>query len=81
MSFSNKRSVLVCAGLGVSHLLFAAAGWAQSPVSFVARSDYGVGSFPYSVAVGDFNGDGVPDLGVANGSFDNISVLINDTPR
>jgi hypothetical protein len=32
------------------------------------------------VAVGDFNGDGRPDLAVANYSFNNVSVLINNTP-
>jgi len=38
------------------------------------------GDRPYSLAVGDFNGDGLPDLAVANGSND-VSVLINDTRR
>jgi hypothetical protein len=38
------------------------------------------GSFPYSVAVGDFNGDGKPDLAVANSDSNNVSVLINNTP-
>ena len=35
-------------------------------VSFVARRDFAAGSGPSSVAVGDFNGDGVQDLAVAN---------------
>src|SRR2546429_7842627 len=35
-------------------------------VSFVARRDYEAGQSPVSVVVGDFNGDGVPDLPVAN---------------
>src|SRR2546425_241233 len=35
-------------------------------VSFVAREDYAVGPNPASVAVGDFNRDGRPDLAVAN---------------
>ena len=35
-------------------------------VSFVARRDYEAGQSPVSVVVGDFNGDGVPDLAVAN---------------
>jgi len=33
------------------------------------------------VAVGDFNGDGVEDLAVANNGSNNVSVLINNTPR
>src|SRR2546421_12970859 len=35
-------------------------------VSFVARRDYEAGQSPVSVVVGDFNGDGEPDLAVAN---------------
>src|ERR1017187_5202205 len=41
---------------------------AQSPppVSFLAARTYSTGSHPYAVAVGDFNGDGKPDLAVTN---------------
>jgi FG-GAP repeat protein len=50
--------------------------WAQAPVSFVSRSDYGVGISPSSVAAGDFNGDGVLDLAVANSGSASVSVLL-----
>ena len=36
------------------------------------------GQVPYSVAVGDFNGDGQPDLAVANYFSDNVSVLLGN---
>jgi hypothetical protein len=36
---------------------------------------------PRSVAVGDFNGDGDPDLAVANRGSDNVSVLLNSPNR
>ncbi|MCZ6836720.1 MAG: VCBS repeat-containing protein, partial [Planctomycetota bacterium] len=37
---------------------------------------YAVGEEPESVAIGDFDGDGIPDLVVANLVSDNVSVLI-----
>ena len=56
--------------------------------AFAAKTDYAVGSGPVSVAVGDFNGDGKPDLVTVNsgiynsatGNYDNpsVSVLLNN---
>ena len=66
--------------IAVSHLLFAAAAEAQGVSFIAARRDYGAGSAPISGAVGDFNGDGRPDLAVANSDSNNVSVLINNTP-
>jgi len=40
--------------------------------------NFGVGEFPLFVAVGDFNGDGVQDLAVANGNSNNVSVLLGN---
>ena len=40
------------------------------------KTDYTVGSLPYSVAVGDFNGDGKLDLATANQNSDTVSVLL-----
>ena len=42
--------------------------------------DFGVGECPVSVTVGDFNGDGRPDLATANVSANTVSILINNTP-
>lgn len=39
---------------------------------------YTVGSRPYGVAFGNFNGDAYPDMVSANSSSDNASVLINN---
>src|SRR5439155_24363672 len=47
-------------------------------ISFSQR-DFDLGPylrFPASVAMGDFNGDGKPDLAVANSGADNILVLL-----
>src|SRR6516165_8851187 len=46
--------------------------------SFQAARNFGAGFSPDSVAVGDFNGDGVADLAVANGSSANVSVLVGN---
>ncbi len=44
---------------------------------FGSQATYGVGAIPDSVAVGDFNGDGKPDLAVANGGSTFVSLLLN----
>ena len=45
-------------------------------ITFAAASNFTVGTGPFSVAVGDFNGDGVQDLAAANYFSNNVSVLI-----
>ena len=46
--------------------------------TFQAAVNYAAGTYPYSVAVGDFNGDGKADLAVANYGSDNVSVLLGN---
>jgi uncharacterized repeat protein (TIGR01451 family) len=41
-------------------------------------SPVAVGNFPYSIATADLDGDGVPDLAVANYQSDTVSILLND---
>jgi len=52
----------------------------QTPpqASFAAAVNYAVGTTPYSVAVGDFNGDGRADLAVANEGSGTVSVLLGN---
>ena len=45
---------------------------------FTNAADAGVGSNPYSVAIGDFNGDGKQDLAVANVSSNTVSIRLGD---
>src|SRR5262249_10137187 len=48
--------------------------------SFAPGQSFSVGSLPQAIAVGDVNGDGKPDLAVANTYSDTVSVLLNTTP-
>lgn len=63
----------------VSVLLNTSAPGGALPM-FAAASRFAVGSHPASVTLIDLNGDGVPDLAVANFSGNSISVLLNTTP-
>jgi hypothetical protein len=62
----NSYNVTVLLGNG-------SGGFTPSPASPVAA-----GAAPLSVAVGDFNGDGIPDLATANSLGNNVSVLLGD---
>ena len=46
--------------------------------SFAPEVSYATGLEPQSAAVGDFNRDGIPDLVVANGTGDTVSVLLGN---
>jgi hypothetical protein len=65
-SSANTLSVLLGDGAG---------GFAPQP-----GSPYVVGSLPRSVAAGDFDGDGAPDLALANAGDNTVSVLLQPAP-
>jgi hypothetical protein len=50
-----------------------------STSSFVAQRTFATGAKPLAVAAGEFNGDGRPDLAVANSNDKTVSVLLNTT--
>jgi uncharacterized repeat protein (TIGR01451 family) len=47
-------------------------------VSFGPATNYPVGMSPWQVVVGDFNGDGKPDLAVANSGSNFVSILLGN---
>ena len=49
-----------------------------TPINFGGAVNFGEGTNPRSVAVGDFNGDGKQDLALANYGSDNVSILLGD---
>ena len=51
---------------------------ASSP-TFAAHQDFSVGARPEGLAVGDLNGDGKPDIAVANSMDGTVSVLLDTT--
>ena len=59
-------------------ILTAAAHAATQTVSFNAPRVYPVGPQPYSVAVGDFNHDGKPDMAVTIGGSDAVAILMGN---
>ena len=72
MAMASKTSPLPTTTDNVSILLGDGAG------NFSAATNFAAGDYPYSVAVGDFNGDGKQDLAVANFSSGNVSILLGD---
>ncbi|WP_158442275.1 DUF4347 domain-containing protein, partial [Planktothrix prolifica] len=62
----------------VSILLNTTANGATTP-TFATKVDFTTGSRPLSVSIGDLNGDGKPDLAVANYSSSTVSILLNTT--
>src|SRR5512144_64604 len=71
-------SCSVRAAIAAVSLFAASEGMAATCPEFGGPTPYGAGTAPQSVATGDFNRDGRPDLAVADSSSGEISVLLRD---
>jgi hypothetical protein len=72
----GPRRILMCA---VATLLLAAFAWTSAEaVEFGTPIPYPADNAPHDVAAGDFNGDGIPDLAVANNLSGDVSILIGN---
>jgi hypothetical protein len=85
----NPYSIAVGDFNGDGHLDMAVANFTDNTLTVLLGDGTGnfspaatptvtVGLSPYSIEVGDFNGDGHLDLAVANSADNNVSILLND---
>jgi hypothetical protein len=80
MEFSARTTwFLLLACISAALALGAVASAASTPrASFAAAKGYQVGDGAESIAFGDLNGDGAPDLATANYADATVSVLLNE---
>src|SRR5256885_16855356 len=77
MARNSARRWLLVAAASLFSSTVSALAFAQT-VPFSSRLDFAVEAHPTFVAVGDFNGDRVQDLAVANFDSKTISVLLGN---
>ncbi|MDX6693049.1 MAG: hypothetical protein QOF02_652 [Blastocatellia bacterium] len=76
--YLKQPFILTLAVLVITGWLSATARAGCSTPRFRVAPSYAVGALqPRSVAVGDFNSDGKPDLATANHTANNVSILLN----
>jgi hypothetical protein len=68
--------LLACIGAALALGVVARSAGGPAP-SFAGARSYATGRTPRSVAIGDLNGDGKPDLATANSGANTASVLLN----
>ena len=70
----------ICRSLWIASVLVITLGGAaiSRAVDFAPQKTYPVGTSPSAIVVGDFNGDGKPDLAVLNSESRSVSILLGN---
>jgi hypothetical protein len=71
---NGGNSVTILLGRGDGSFTEATSSYLSTPLG--SASPIAVGYGPESIAVGDFNGDGIPDLAIANNAGKSVTVLL-----
>ncbi len=79
VSYARKNLCSSVFIIGSLALWIASTAAAQNTAIFNGPLDYLTGGTANSVVIADFNGDGLPDLAVANGGSANVSVLLQNS--
>ena len=73
----NAGTFLVCSSNNNFNPIFSPAKTAITINDFQTKVDFATGTSPEFVVMGDFDGDGKPDLAVANAGTNNMSIFRN----
>jgi uncharacterized repeat protein (TIGR01451 family) len=79
----NERTFAMCGmnrNLATAFVLLISLGYPakSGAVDFAPPKTYRVGTSPTAIVVGDFNGDGKPDIAVLNSGSRNVSILLGN---
>ncbi|MCE9572652.1 MAG: FG-GAP-like repeat-containing protein [Deltaproteobacteria bacterium] len=78
LNSDGKPDVVLACSTYISVLLGTTATGATTP-TFAPKVDFPSGPSSYALAIGDLNGDGKPDIAVANRTAASVSVFLNTT--
>jgi Bacterial Ig-like domain (group 3)/FG-GAP-like repeat len=76
--FNHDGNADLVATSGFNNIVIVLLGHGDGTFSPANGSPITVGSFPQAVKIGDFNGDGLQDLAVANAKDNTISILLGN---